>query len=563
MHVREEGSSAALTGFTDIAAGWAHACGVVKKHVYCWGWNVSGQLGVNDSSVHISATESKKTTSVAYTNASRVMAGSPFSCVIEAKAVWCAGENTYGSLATNTLTNSMVGVSAQYHGGLVLKGVTDINVGLAHACVIIKKQVWCWGANAEGQLGDGTTVDRLGAVRVAFDTSVTTANRDLQPATAVSSGVFQSCAVVNKQAYCWGDNSNGELGNGSTTSYTNARLVETTTGTALTHVTAVSSNSGHSCGVSNKQAYCWGYNGYGQLGNGTYTNQLGAVAVQTASGILNGVTAISTGGNTTCAIANKQAYCWGGNAHGEIGDGTQVAKNVATLVKTSTHPLTKVTAIAVGNNHACAVAQKIVYCWGYNDFGQIGDGNSGTVAVYATKVELADGSLLNNAMDVGAGSASSCAINNKQVYCWGYNTYGQIGDGTDTDRHVAISVKVDATTLLGAATQISVGDYHACALVSKQVWCWGGNSVGQLGDGTSVTIRSYAVVATYLASGSPLSRVTQVNAGGNHTCAVIAKQIWCWGYNRNNQIGDGTRIDRKGAVKSLFHRILLTQLKGL
>jgi alpha-tubulin suppressor-like RCC1 family protein len=367
--------------------------------------------------------------------------------------------------------------------------------------------------------------------------------------------------VVNKQAYCWGDNTNGELGNAGALAYTSARVVVTAAGAPLTNVTAVSSGYSHACAVANKQAYCWGTNG-GELGDNTTTNRTGAVAVQTATGTLTGVTAISAGTNLSCAIANKQAYCWGNNFYGGVGDGTNVDKLVATLVVNATAPLTKVTAIAAGYGHACAVANKIVYCWGVNGVGQIGNNSLVNVAL-ATEVQLDGGLLLNKATDVGVGDENSCAINNKQVYCWGVNGSGQVGDGTTTNRRVATRVMVDATTPLGAATQLGVGGYHACALVSKQVYCWGDNGDGQLGDGNSGTQSVYAVAAKYLASDVQLTGVTQVKAGYYHTCAVIAKQVWCWGANGSNQLGDDTSTDRKGAVKSLFHRILLTQLKGL
>ncbi len=562
-HVRQEGDTNPLTGATDISAGWEHACGVFVKRVYCWGNNNSGQLGINDKVDRNVAKESQKSGSVTFTNATRAVAGSPFSCAIENQGVWCWGENTNGSLATNTLTESLVGVASQYRGGGVLSGVTALDVGLNHACAIIKKQVWCWGYNSDQQVGDGTSEARLGAVRVMFDQSVTAVSRNLQPSTAVSGGLYQSCAVVNKQAYCWGGNTSSELGNGDTVAYDGARLVGTPSGAALTNVTAVSAGYLHSCAVANKVAYCWGFNDVGQLGDDSTATRTGAVAVVYGSSSLANVTAISAGNKLSCAIANKQAYCWGGA--GSVGDGTGSASLTAQLVvSTETGlPLTSVTAIAAGYDHACAVSNKTVYCWGSNSKGQVGD-HSFVDATAAVKVKTSTGAFLDKATAVGAGDMNSCAISNKVTYCWGDNGDGQLGDGSTDFRSKANPVMVDATTALGAATQLGVGGYHACAVVSKKVYCWGNNGDGQLATGSVGGQSLYAVVAKFASVGTPdLTNVTQVQSGYYHTCALIAKQVYCWGDNSNGKLGDGTAVDRSGAVPSLFHVVQFTGAKGL
>lgn len=564
-HVRQEGSLSPLTGATDISAGWEHACGVFAKQVYCWGENSAGQLGVNDKTItfHSSAQKSMKSGLIPISNATRAVAGSPFSCAIENQGIWCWGENTNGSLATNNAGESWVGVASQYRGGGVLSGVTALDVGLNHACAIIKKQAWCWGDNDEAQLGDGTKEDRYGAVRVMFDQSVTAVSRNLQPSTAVSGGLYHSCAVVNKQAYCWGGNTSSELGNGGTEAYDGARLVVTPAGVALTNVTAVSAGYAHSCAVANKVAYCWGFNDVGQLGDDSTTTRVGAVAVVYGSSALANVTAISAGNKLSCAIANKQAYCWGGA--GTVGDGTGAASTTAQLVVSNDTglPLTSVTAIAAGYDHACAISNKTVYCWGSNSKGQVGNHAFADVPD-AVKVKTSTGAFLDKATAVGAGDMNSCAISNKVTYCWGDNGDGQLGDGSTDFRSKANPVMVDATTALGAATQLGVGGYHACAVVNKKVYCWGDNNDGQLATGSAGGTSVYAVVAKFASVGTPdLTNVTHVQAGYYHTCALIAKQVYCWGENGNGQLGDGTGINSSGAVKSLFHVMQFTGAKGL
>jgi alpha-tubulin suppressor-like RCC1 family protein len=217
-------------------------------------------------------------------------------------------------------------------GGAPLAGVTDISAGSEHSCARTNDgAAWCWGHNDWGQLGDGTTRNRTRAVQV------TKAGGGVLPGvTAVSASWNHSCARTNDgAAWCWGTNGAGELGNGTTNARYRAVQVVKAGGGVLAGVTAISADGSHSCArTSDGAAWCWGFNFYGRLGDGTTRNRTRAVQVTKAGGgALPGVTAVSAGGQHSCARTNDGgAWCWGLNYYGELGDGTTTDRRRAVRV---------------------------------------------------------------------------------------------------------------------------------------------------------------------------------------------------------------------------------------
>jgi len=262
-------------------------------------------------------------------------------------------------------------------------------------------------------------------------------------------GHGHTCAVASdNQAYCWGYNVNGQLGNGVyyDNSWVPSAVVNNDVLAGKT-ILSISALASYTCAIaSDKQAYCWGWNLYGQLGNYTSNESNIPTAVDT-NGVLAGKTILSIGDgeDPTCAIASdKQAYCWSGNNSGELGDGTNDSSNVPVAVDTSGVLGGKtILSISVGSGFACAVASdNQAYCWGRNWFGMLGnntDDNSNVPVAVDTSGVLNGKTILS----ISAGSDFTCAIaSDKQAYCWGGNFYGVLGNISDAWSLVPVAVDV-------------------------------------------------------------------------------------------------------------------------
>ena len=270
---------------------------------------------------------------------------------------------------------------------------------------------------------------------------------------------------------------------------------------------------------------CWGDNSFGQVGDNTNTPRPTPVDVVGLPGPL--VIAASVGGNHNCSIVSGGgAMCWGSNTGGQIGDNTNSQRPSPVAV---TGLSTGVVAIATGFAHSCAVVGSGVKCWGYNGHGQIGDGTQLTTRWTPTDVT----GLTSGVARVAAGSGHNCALTTAGgIKCWGQNANGQLGDGTPTERWTAVNV----SGLASGVAAITTGLFHSCALTTAGgVKCWGLNTSGQLGDGTT-TQRLTPVDVSGLTSG-----VTAISAGQNHTCAIVTKVgVMCWGENDEGELNDGT-----------------------
>jgi alpha-tubulin suppressor-like RCC1 family protein len=280
---------------------------------------------------------------------------------------------------------------------------------------------------------------------------------------------------------------------------------------------AISAGGSHTCAVARGGLIeCWGSNSAGQLGRETQKDRTFPVAVTG----LPGASAIAAGGSFTCARTSAgELECWG---DGQTPHG--VASGVA--------------AVAAGAAHACALTSAGgVECWGDNRFGQLGDGTR-TRRVGPVGVSGLSGGVIA----VTAGEGHTCALSSSgAVKCWGENDHGQLGDGSNSDRSLPVSV----SGLTSGVAAIAAGGQHTCVVTRRgAVRCWGRNLAGQLGDGTTRTrIRPTALSA--LAHG-----VAEVAAGRNHTCALMrAGRVLCWGDDGYGQLGDGKRADRRLPVK--------------
>jgi len=394
--------------------------------------NVTGMaVGTHNATITLSAPDaSNSPQSVAVTLTvtaalvfTSITTGDYHSCAITAAgAAWCWGRDEYGQLGDNSVATRRTSPVA-VAGGLAF---TAVAAGDFHTCGLTTNgAAYCWGLNDRGQLGDGTTTNRLAPTPVSGG---------LTFASISASGKAQlgshTCALTTTgAAYCWGYNNAGQLGDGTTTQ----RTAPVPVAGALTFA-AVTTGGFHSCGVTaSNVAYCWGLNDSGQLGDGTQTQRTMPVSV--AGGL--SFTNVNGGGNYTCGvIAGGAGYCWGANfLYGQLGDGTTTMRTSPVAV-TGGHTFGTVSA---GGLHTCGLTSSgAAYCWGDNGRGELGDGTTtvrmspGLVSGGLTFGQVSAGSA--GAGGVGNGAHACGLTTNGAAYCWGRNDYGQLGDATIIDR---------------------------------------------------------------------------------------------------------------------------------
>ncbi len=399
-----------------------------------------------------------------------------------------------------------------------------IAAGNNHTCGLTTVGgVKCWGDNTQGQLGNGTTSGSSTPVDVLGLSG---------GITALAAGGDHTCALrANGHVLCWGANGSGELGDG-TTIQSSTPVTSTYPFSNTLAASAIALGSVHTCAVlAGNMLTCWGSNQSGQLGDGTIQDKSHGVTV-----INTGASAVSAGFNHTCAVlAGGAVKCWGADDKGQVGDGAFAAKR---LQPTAVSGLSSgVLAVAAGYLFSCALTSSHgVKCWGYDRDGQLGDGFTQTENTPGDVAGLTGG-----ANQVSSGGGHACALLvSGGVRCWGVNSFGQIGDGTTTNR----SVPADVAGLGGAVSALAAGKAHTCALlVDGKVMCWGDSARGQLGDGRAP--QQSVLVNVVGETGG----VTELAAGGYHTCALAGGVIVkCWGYNDHGQLGDGSLALRSTPV---------------
>jgi surface protein len=377
----------------------------------------------------------------------------------------------------------------------------------------------------------------------------------------VSTGERYSCGIVDGVVYCWGSNTDGRLGSGDLDDRTTPQVVANN-GDVFTNseVEMVSAGKEYACVIKVGAVFCWGNNEFGQLGDPDAGNlpepdddQPGSVVpveVVPGDGFMNeNVTSVKAGGESTCAIEGGSVYCWGNNEYGQLGNGESGGTS-GTPVKVLAgggFTNTNVTAIAVGEYHACALQGGSVYCWGRNNRGQLGIGST-TDSV--TPVKVSNGAMGNNNVTaISSGRSFMCAIKSGSIYCWGQNDEGQLGDGTDGINRTEPVKVLDGAMGNSNVTGVATGDKLTCALLTGSVYCWGSNNRGELGDGTTDNSTEPVKV---LDGAMDNSEVTGIATGDEHACALKVDDFYCWGRNNRGQLGDGTTVNSSVPVEVDF-----------
>ena len=345
----------------------------------------------------------------------------------------------------------------------------------------------------------------------------------------ISAGIYHSIlAQADGTVWTWGGNYEGQIGDGTTTPSPTPEQIA-----GISGVVAVAAGYYHSVALtSDGTVWAWGRNLYGQLGDGTTTQRLAPVQV---AGI-SGATAVAAGENSTYALkSDGTVWAWGRNNEGQLGDGTRTDQYLPVQVQ----GLSGLLAIAAGEVHAVALTSAgTVWAWGFNLYGALGDGttDSSPTPVQVTSLSAIVGIAAN-------GYHTAAVMNDGSLWSWGNGIYGELGIG---DRPTVFPTPAQAlglTSVVGAAA----GAHHTIALIDGgTLWACGFNIYGQLGDGTN-TDRPVAVPVIGISS------VVTAGASLNHTVAITADgAVWAWGRNYDYQLGDGTTTDRATPVRIVF-----------
>ncbi len=536
-----------------------HACGVtVTGDAYCWGNGGSGQLGNNS----YSSSATPVLVSGGYTWI-QVEVGTGFSCGITVGGdAYCWGYNADGRLGNGSLDYSYVLTPGLVMGAHKWR---QLSLGDAHACGLATDDyIYCWGFGSSGQIGDDTWQDQAQPTRIL--TTLTFK--------AVTAGEQYACGIAsNGGAYCWGDNSGWQLGSSNGTNAGHPIAVQG----ALSYA-KLAAGQQHTCGITTSGlTVCWGQNWDGRLGDGTTSANASPRIVQ------GGATfeSIAAGRENTCAMTTGgQTYCWGDNGSGQLGNGVASKSNVP--VDVGLPFSVQQAGLSVGEyDHVCAVSSTgKPYCWGGNASGQLGDGTT-TDSPYPVAVQTAQ-----SFSSVSAGGSHSCGLTSTgDAYCWGMNWAGELGDSTYLDRNTPARVAGGHTwsqisaggdnftcgiTTSGALycwglnsnsqaaqpntyqnyntpqlvddthawAEVGAGFDHACALTDAgEAYCWGtdSNGTGVLGSNTYYNTQT---VPMLVAGGYTF---TAISVGQQHVCAIADTQAgYCWGQGNNGELGNGS-----------------------
>ncbi|OJT18893.1 hypothetical protein BO221_38790 [Archangium sp. Cb G35] len=509
-----------LTAMKAVAAGYQHSLALgTDGKVFAWGANNSGQLGE-------ATTTPRRLIPTEVTGIAQgvdLAAGLYHSMVLRADGtVWTWGANSYGQLGNGTTANQ---VTPSQVGGLPSVGVTAVAAGAYHSLALdVDGRVWTWGSNSYGQLGDGTTTPKR---------SVAAKVPGLENVVAISAGYYHSLALrVDGSVWAWGENLNGQLGDGTITRrFAPVRV----TATGLPSMVALSGGGLHSLALgTDGSLWAWGSNARGQLGDNDRANHLTPVKMLGLSNV------VALDGGDTHSMAQRvdgSLWAWGDNGYGQVGEVPLVDQPA---------PVQALTASARGMVTAGTAFSYVLRAdgslWGFglNDCYQMAstDPDIGHSPVKVTGID--------NVRMVSAGHDFVIALRSDgTVWGWGNNGRTQLGDGTPVNRHTPTRVRdpEDPTGLkpLGQIASVSAGFSHVLALRSDgTVWAWGYNDYDQIGDGIPSTTSIVRFVPVKVKG---LDNVVAVSAGRYHSLALKADgTVWAWGGNMDGQLGIGSTV---------------------
>ena len=373
-----------------------------------------------------------------------------------------------------------------------------------------------------------------------------------------------SVAMSSDSVYSWGVNTYGQLGHDGITAKSTPKpvTIEADDGTPIA-INGVSAGGTHTLafGVAADPVYAWGNNGFGQLGNNSTTASTKPVKVRIDStadpAFLTGITAVAAGWDHSLALKSGAVWAWGNNRQGQLGLGDVTPEiNQRSFAVPAISPVNaNVTMIAAGGSYNLALSSdKTVRSWGYNKSGQLGQGlDTHKIPTPGKVVTAAGGSELPNVIHIAAGGSHSLFVDgDHKVWACGLNNFGQLGDGSFKKEFVAVPVlkDKDSDEQLTGAIAVAAGLGHSLALIDGNVWAWGNNDSGQLGDNSTTTRTTPVQVLTNETGHPPLDNIIKIVAIGNHSFALESGgHLWAWGENTYGQLGNGKKIDSPYAIE--------------
>ena len=509
----------------DITAGINHSCTINEGRVLCWGSNLHGQLGNGESGA--AEYSSVPVEAQGITDAVAVGAGWEHTCAVHATGeVSCWGDDTSGELGNGETADSV----PEPVKAVGLDDAVDVTAGHWHTCALRSTgEVSCWGRNHDGQLGNGD---------IGVDSYVPVSVRGITDAVSVSVNGEHSCVVhATGEVSCWGDNWQGELGNGE--SGPGAESAVPVKASGIADAVAVASGYGHTCALrEGGKVSCWGNNEFGQVGNGVdFVSEAldGSLIVDPIEVVsLDDAVAVSAGGAYSCAVHETgEMSCWGSNAYGQLGNIQAIFSNPTPLLVSG---IDDAVGLAAGEGHTCAIRQGgAVSCLGSNIYGQLGNGQSGRFTSEQVKAEGID-----DAVDLSSSLNHSCVLHSSgEVSCWGSFWKGTSGDAATGDTP-PVPIKV---TGINDATYMAAGNLASCAVrENEEILCWGrllDNEITETGDGQISPAPSVSDISELQAS-LGVESVIEIAAGGTHVCALETDgRISCTGVNVFGQLGGG------------------------
>jgi alpha-tubulin suppressor-like RCC1 family protein len=436
--------------------------------------------------------------------------------------LFVAGDNSNGKLGlgNDTTLQDLTDITPYFNGGLIL----DVSIDDTHALFVTQDyKVFGAGLNDYGQLGTNDTIDSMDLVEVTnnFPQNI----KEVYTAKH-STYSFSYFIDINDNIYSVGSNNYGTLGDYGETKKINM----ISSAFHEEKIVAVSSGQDHSSAITETgKLYTWGWNQYGQLGDGTTTNKSTPTLIDAFNG--EKIVAVSLGASHSSAITETgKLYIWGYNYYGQLGDGTTT--NISTPTLIDSFGGEKVVAVSLGYYHSSAITETgKLYTWGLNNYGRLGDGTT-TQRNTPTLIDAFGGEKI---VSVSLGTHHSSAITETgKLYTWGYNYYGQLGDGTTTQRNTPTLIDAFGGEKI---VSVSLGGYHSSAITETgKLYTWGYNNNGELGDGTTTSRTTPTLIDSFGGE-----KIVAVSLGRNHSSAITETgKLYIWGYNGYGQLGIGT-----------------------